>query len=53
MDYNKYEFKEAVDDSQIAYLDCVETGYDALYTGKTVLENILSLSRYLSCQYKL
>ena len=34
MDYNKYEFKEAVDDSQIAYLDCVETGYDALYTGK-------------------
>lgn len=34
MDYNKYEFKEAVDDSQIAYLDCVKDGYDALYTGK-------------------
>ena len=34
MSYSKYEFKEAIDDSQIAYLGCLKFGYDALYTGK-------------------
>ena len=34
MDYNKFEFKEAIDDSQIAYIDCLKVGYDALYTGE-------------------
>ena len=49
MAFDKKEFKKAVDDSQIAYLDCLEDGYNALTEGKKgeekpSLEEIIKVS---------
>jgi hypothetical protein len=49
MAFDKKEFKKAVDDSQIAYLECLEDGYNALANGikgeeKPTLEEIIKVS---------
>lgn len=49
MAFDKKEFKKAIDDSQIAYLDCLEDGYNALTEGKKgeekpSLEEIIKVS---------
>ena len=49
MAFDKKEFKKAIDDSQIAYLECLEDGYNALANGikgeeKPTLEEIIKVS---------